>query len=873
MSSPPARPFGPIDRKWHIEIGLAALARGLVDARGLAEVMADVGFQGGGPDPVEVWVGPDRLSMEELEDIAREIGAMQGAGAGVPAWCGVTVPILNEPENGPATRLTAGPPGGADRYKVLGLLASGGVGDVMKCRDASLRRHVALKVLRAEIATDASAASMLLREAELTGSLEHPSIIPVYDVGVRDDLGAFYVMRLVEQPSLADVLAKLREGDQAAISEFTLGRLLRCFIQACNAVDYAHSRGVVHCDIKPSNILVGSFGEVLVVDWGLAYVGRSPNAYSGGTPGFMAPEQLGAEHGLVDARTDVFALGAVLYEIVCGEQAFPEESIKAMMSAIRTAATSRPMPVPPRQRAPHKSIPRELDAVCMRALELHPAARFQSARDLASAVEAFLEGRRAREHREARAAELLQEGARMAEGYEELLQSRPERLEEVRAIRAEIAPWEGPHQKRALWDAEDRLIALDQIAARTLQAAISAYEQALDEVPGHVEARRGLGKLYWMELLRAEESGDDADRAYFDNILKQYEDVLFTEASSKEGTLSIEASPDRASVTLITLEERDRRLLPIREQALGHAPIARISLSPGHYIAVLRREGLASDVHVPVLVRAGREHAIAVDLKLAEDLRPGEVLVPGGPALLGGDEPTPGGGERRLVDVPSFILAKRHVSFAEYLEFVRDLLSTDPSLATASVPCSASGAPFWRWDGERFVPSSLDLWGYSEEALLALPAFGVSAQSARAYAAWVSRQAGLPYRLPTDDEWEKAARGTDGRRYPWGDHFDASFCVMRESRPGTPRPEPSGTGPFDVSPYGVLDMAGGMADWVTPNAAQDGEGELFTEAVASRGGAWCDWWMDCRLSIRRHHLSEERTPRVGFRLARTKAAL
>src|SRR6185503_18885638 len=107
--------------------------------------------------------------------------------------------------------------------------------------------------------------------------------------------------------------------------------------------------------------------------------------------------------------------------------------------------------------------------------------------------------------------------------------------------------------------------------------------------------------------------------------------------------------------------------------------------------------------------------------------------------------------------------------------------------------------------GRRFSPAPVDLWGYREDALLSLPALGVNVRSAQAYAAWRSRREKRDYRLPTDEEWEKAARGTDGRRYPWGDHFDESFCKMRESRPGLPRPEPSGCMPFDVSPYGVLD--------------------------------------------------------------------
>jgi len=174
------------------------------------------------------------------------------------------------------------------------------------------------------------------------------------------------------------------------------------------------------------------------------------------------------------------------------------------------------------------------------------------------------------------------------------------------------------------------------------------------------------------------------------------------------------------------------------------------------------------------------------------------------------------------------------------------------------------GAPLWEWRAGRFEPARVAEWPLARAELLRLPVFGVDVRSALRYAAWRSAATGRGYRLPTELEWEKAARGVDGRTYPWGDRFDAAFCKMRESRPGLAAPEPPGAFADDVSPYGVCDLAGGVADWVVPlGGGTDGDALMVT-----RGGAWCDWRVDCRVDARRIYHAGERSSRVGFRLAR-----
>ncbi len=870
----------PVD---HARLATLALARGIIDARAFGEAMMAVGELGEEADTDSVWVASGRLSAEQLSALSTELSTPAltpseapcaggraltadpeppprrelpgGSGAAFAAPGRSTTPA--DPAPAAAPTLSSGEAAPADsrrdlpsivtvpeRYRLAEIIGQGGMGEVTEAVDRLLDRRVALKALHGDLLHSSHAERMLFREARVTGSLEHPGIVPVYDVGALPEVGTFYTMRLVEQASLAEVLRKLRAGDAATAVEFTLGRLLRIFIQVCQAVDYAHSRRVIHCDLKPANILLGSYGEVLVADWGLAFLTLEGTPYRGGTPGFMAPEQCEPGCLRLDARADVFALGAILYEILTLEHAF---------DGARFAR-----PTPPRERAPDREIAEELDAACMKALEIDLEARLASAHELAVAIEAVLEGTRERDRRRRRADELARQADNLIEGYRRLVRSRPGCLADIEALRSASSAWGRAEEKRRLWEAEDRLLVVDRLAARKLHAAIAAYEQARSEVPGHARARDALKDLYAAELARAEERGDDFDRVWFEALVRQTDDGA-GDTHLAQGTLRVEGGAARLS--LAALEERDRRLVPADARDLGRAPTV-TSLAPGRY--VISDYSGAAPVRYPVSIRTGGEARVRVVPPSSIALEPDEVLVPGGPARLGGDGAE---GDLREIDVATFAIARFPVRVAEYLEFVAERMRADEDAASPLVPTGAEGLAYWRWESGGFVPAPLlEAWRDRCGPLEALPVFGVTALAAAAFADWRSRRTGRRYRLPTEDEWEKAARGTDGRRYPWGDRFDASFCKMRESRPAVPYPEPSGAFPFDESPYGVRDLGGGVADWTIPRGQNDASGLGYATA---RGGAWTDWHEECHLGVRRPHLVGERSARVGFRLARS----
>ena len=240
--------------------------------------------------------------------------------------------------------------GDDERYELREVLGEGGMGEVRLCRDRRLGREVALKVIRATGAQRPDLRARFEREARVQGQLEHPSIVPIYDIGLDAHGAAYFTMRRVRGLTLEQVLEARRKGSAAAQS-FSPARLLGAFASVCQAVAFAHARGLVHRDLKPANIMLGDFGEVYLLDWGLAKVVGAPETAGGaegasvhgsgatragdamGTPGYMAPEQVRGERN-VTSRADVFALGCVLYECLTAQPAFAGEHVMAVLASL-----------------------------------------------------------------------------------------------------------------------------------------------------------------------------------------------------------------------------------------------------------------------------------------------------------------------------------------------------------------------------------------------------------------------------------------------------------------------------------------------------------------------------------------------------------
>ena len=305
------------------------------------------------------------------------------------------------------------------RYELRRILGEGGMGEVRLCKDARIGREVAVKMIRSGFDTRTDFQARFLREARVQGGLEHPSIVPVYDLGVGPEGAAYFTMKRVRGMTLEEILLRIRADDRIAIRDYSRRKLLTAFGSVCLAIEFAHAHAVLHRDIKPSNIMLGTFGEVYVLDWGVAKITADDETTESfdsgphkpaqtaagavvGTLGFMSPEQFKDEE--LDARTDIYSLGAILFEILT------LKPLHVGSVAEVAATTANGVDARASLRAPECAVPPELEQICVKATAIDPKDRFGSARDLHDAIESYLDGDRDMELRR----DLAEEHARAA---------------------------------------------------------------------------------------------------------------------------------------------------------------------------------------------------------------------------------------------------------------------------------------------------------------------------------------------------------------------------------------------------------------------------------------------------------------------------
>lgn len=778
--------------------------------------------------------------------------------------------LATQPALGPSADTVLDPAAGDDGAPALGpyadrgLLGRGGMGEVRRVHDPALGRDVALKRLLPALEGSPALHARFVAEATLTARLEHPGIIPVYERGALDGGAPYYTMRAVDGRTLLDAI---RAG---VPDEPALRRLIDAFCSVCDAVGYAHAHGVVHRDLKPANIALGAHGEVVVLDWGLACVAdRARPSGVVGTPAYMAPEQARGEAGSLAPTVDVYALGAILYHLLVGKPPFTGTS-----SVVVAAVAGGRVPDPPPVAAPG---PPDLVAVCARAMDLDPALRFPHAAAVADECRAWLEGAKA----VARAERLV---AAATADFERAAARRADAEREEAAARAmwsTLEPWAPIAEKRAGWQLEDAA-ALARVEAELAEVqGVEHLHAALSHAASLPSARVALADYYQAAHARAERRGDASAARRYETLLRRWDDGRHARWLAGDGTVTLQTDPPGAEVRLSRFEEVDRRLVPRPVGPLGVTPLVDVPLGRGAWLLEIVAPGCDVVRHPITLARNEAWHggppggpAPVLRLPRAGALGPDDVLVPAGPFRCGSaDAANALRPDTRWVD--AFVIQRFPVRLSEFLRFLNALVADgQEELALRYAPSHRAGVGGAR--GAMLVARAPDgtfrlgVDDDGDEWQPDWPAMHVTFEAANAYAGWWSAQTGDPWRLPDELEWEKAARGTDGRPYPWGVAMDATWANVRNSRPGPAALAKVTDFPDDASPYGVRGLGGNVKDWTTSKFDRtELAGALVPDAShrVTRGGYWFGGTSLVAPRAWSHEGSQSSD--IGFRLVRS----
>jgi serine/threonine-protein kinase len=828
---------------------------------------------------------------------------------------GLLGPAGGAPMLGPGQRFGAEPwlelP---PRYLGQKVIGRGGSCVVLQVLDLQLDRTVAMKVLRDDLGPHTEAVrARFVAEARVTARLPHPGVVPVYEQGCLADGRAWFTMKLVNGRTFSELIRALHAPPDAAswpemAGGWSFRRLVDAFSRICDTIAYAHSVGVVHRDLKPSNIMLGEWGEAQVMDWGLAKelggavepqrdpeleaqdealttdlgatlgqrrgASQDSRTASGrsatqtrhgtvlGTPAYMAPESASGAAGRAGAPADVYGLGAILYELLCGQPPY-RGSNRQVLAELREGAPPSLLAALPQL----ARVPIELAEACARAMEPDPARRMASAAELAGAIRDWLDG----SARAARALELVRAARQRQEEAAQHLAGADALRARARLTLAALRSHDAVARKEAGWRDEDEAEALALRAAEAHAEMQQKAQAALFLKDDLLEAHALLAEHSAAGLLRAEAKGEVGAALVYEKALKVHDRGRYAALLRGDAELSLRAEAPGATVRVIRLGLTLHRWTELEASDPVPLPIEGLRLQRGAYVLEVRAPGRAP-ARLPLqLSRSARWRLVwpgeAQDRPLVllpeAELPDRQRYVAPGWFRSGGDPLAIDSLPARDVWVDGFVIDRDPVSNADWLTFLNSLVESgqaeQAALMVPRSPAGAGGAGEWHPgpDGRYALPP-FNRFDHPRLWRPTTPVVRVSWRMAEAYCAWSAAREALPWRLPHELEWEKAARGADARSFPWGERTDGTWSCTSASHADRADIAEIGAYGVDVSVYGTRDMGGNSQDWcLNPWSAESNDlsplGRLLPSAIdvlaglqqpdlgvdrVIRGGAW-----------------------------------
>ncbi|VGO18410.1 bifunctional serine/threonine-protein kinase/formylglycine-generating enzyme family protein [Pontiella sulfatireligans] len=776
----------------------------------------------------------------------------------------------------------------AAHYTGIAPLGKGSFGEVHSATDTLLGREVAIKSLKAHFREEQEVVDRFLKEARGTSQLEHPNIMPVHEMGVTDDFGIYFTMKKIEGEDLKEILDHLESGTSLYLKKYPLNVLLEIFLAVCNGVAFAHSRGVIHRDLKPANIMIGEYGEVLILDWGLVkHLGAEDEEFTkvklqmdefddgsqtldgavSGTPNYMAPEQAEGRIKDIDFQSDVYSLGAILYHMLTYLPPFEKTPLRNLLENVKAGKFQ-----PPRKRRPELNIPRELNAVCTKAMSLFPINRYRSVERFAQDIRNYMGNIEVSAYKAPRLIRFWKACKRNPIKASVVLAAS---IAMVFAFGFQRAMLHGSYKANlahaqeflsgALAKVDDAKAKYDELEHICLNARSqgaspeeaeiqTAFNRLVDEinegfnlaqnyfqnVPEQFRLKRpvlgGLGDILRTRndfaLYRKEydEAGNRLNEVEvrlerWGGRLPPDIEAYLAEAKLQvqgDGVLEILEAPGVTEVMVFSVDEHDPRFT--QGDMLDRSktfPFAIDPIKKGSYIMeVVLEDG--SKIPYPVFIEHGEHEALTLDIP--SPIPPGMAYIPAGPFFFGGKESRFYRQHRYELD--GFFIKQTEVTFAEYIAFWKALDSKQKEQFSSRIRYDENVRQFydaWDSDGNLYADSP-----HKPN----LPVVGITREAAEAYCAWLGAQSGSSIRLPTAEEWEKAARGVDGRRYVWGNGMNVKLTMTKkntDAKAKYPFTAPPGSFKFsDKSVYNVFDMAGNVRE-MTSSPLPDYDGGSIQE--------------------------------------------